>query len=273
MYCGTTILLKPLYSIEENKNLKSLKELSKIAVNAKNHKEVIDYSNKILEIDPNDVEAWINKAGSTFWLTTVQHNRYEEAIVYLDKASKIAPDDKRIENARIEITENQANWFNHLGSEEFDHAEETYNIWDDGSFTNDPFDKMSGVYEARAESLDSYAEAMEYYIEASKYSPTDVTILKNIRFCAKKAHWIKWSDHVREKINILNKMEAKTAAEKRLPELKMELEKHQEKYSIINKKSGFLTDIKRKRLEVKIKELKNDIVRLEKLASYKINES
>jgi len=269
LYCGTAILLTSLLSIEEKKSIKDLKELSKTAVLAENHEAVINYSNKILEIDTNDVEAWINKANSTFWLTTFHHNRYEEAIEYLNKASRIAPNDKRIEKTRLEIKKKQVNWLNHLGMEELENADDIYEIWDDGSSTIE----KSDVYKARAESLENYVEAMEFFIEASKYSPTDITILENIGLCANKAHWIKWSDLVIGKINILKKLEAKTVAEKRLPQLKMELEKYQVKYSEINRKSGFITNIKRKRLETEIEELKNEIFRLEELTTYKINES
>jgi DNA-directed RNA polymerase subunit RPC12/RpoP len=70
MYCGTRILLQESELPKERQNLDRFKELSKVALQAENFEEAVLYCNKILEIDPKDVDAWVDKAVSTFWLSS-----------------------------------------------------------------------------------------------------------------------------------------------------------------------------------------------------------
>jgi DNA-directed RNA polymerase subunit RPC12/RpoP len=61
MYCGAKILLQESEVPKEHIHLKRYKELCKTALTAKNYEDALQYSNKALEIDPKDVEAWIDK--------------------------------------------------------------------------------------------------------------------------------------------------------------------------------------------------------------------
>src|SRR5258708_55490 len=87
MYFCTKIMLASTDSAKESEALRRYIELCKVAVQAKNYVDVLQYCNKILEIDPQRVDAWIDKATATWWLTTGAHNRYDEAVRYLKKAA------------------------------------------------------------------------------------------------------------------------------------------------------------------------------------------
>src|SRR5438876_996280 len=97
MYCGSKVLLGQPGAVHDNQALQKFVELCRVAVAAGNHDEVIQYANRVLEIDPNNIRAWIDKAVATFWLTTGAKNRYDEAMGYLNKAEQIAPNDGQIQ--------------------------------------------------------------------------------------------------------------------------------------------------------------------------------
>lgn len=134
MYCGGKILLDQDGVVQERRDLTRYSELCKVAVEAQNHKEVIEYCNQILEIDPKNVEAWINKAVSTFWLTTGVNDRFGEAMEYLDRASDIAPDDAGISVARTLLIKQEAQWLNHLGNQQWETATRIHNIYTSGMY-------------------------------------------------------------------------------------------------------------------------------------------
>src|SRR5271157_2919356 len=95
MYCGTKIILEQSDMPKEKQALGRYKELCRIALESKNYNDAIKYCNNILEIDPRDVDAWIDKATTTFWLSTGEISRYDEAMGYLKRAAQLAPANKR----------------------------------------------------------------------------------------------------------------------------------------------------------------------------------
>lgn len=199
IYCGNKIFLDQDRVASEHRDLERYLELCKVAVEAQNHDEVIQYSNRILEIDPKNVEAWIHKATSTFWLTTAANNRYDEAMEYLKKASETAPVDDRIPNARAAITLLQALWYNKLGIDKWNYATQTYNIYYEPFYAD----------EARQQSHDAIVEAMNCFLTAADFAPENVFIIENIAKLAKEAKWIRWSDKVHNRINSLRSLRAK----------------------------------------------------------------
>ena len=88
-YCGTTITYHPPVEKVERKNVERFLELCKAALDGSNYDEALQYSNRILEIDPDNFDAWVNKAIATYWLTTKANNHFDEAMGYLLKAEKI----------------------------------------------------------------------------------------------------------------------------------------------------------------------------------------
>jgi tetratricopeptide (TPR) repeat protein len=239
-------------------NLKHFKELSKVALQAKNYDETILYCNKALEIDPKDIDAWIDKAVATFWLSTGANNLYNESMEYLKKASEISPGDPRILKAKEHVTQLQAWWLNKLGVDKIKSANKIYQIYLDGGLTGTGMNESGG----------SYIEAMNYFVAASEYSPSDIQILSNIKTCARNAHWISWNAIVNQKIQILHSLNAKQDAEKRLLQLKRELELVQEKLRKRRTEKGFLSGLIKYDEEIKIRDLKAEIAKTEKIASF-----
>ncbi|KAF0106846.1 MAG: hypothetical protein FD146_2204 [Anaerolineaceae bacterium] len=202
MYCGTKILLQQSDSDQEKKDLARYIELKKVAIDANNFEEALQYCNSILEIDPKNIEAWIHKAVSTFYLTTNKKNRYDEAIEYLKKAAQIAPDNSRIEDVRNELTYKQGMWLSKLGVDEFNLGQKLYDSIQARSF----IDIARAERDARAISREHHIAAMNYFMAASTCIPDDLQILRNIADGAKAIHWIDWSTQVHAKIERYNSL-------------------------------------------------------------------
>jgi len=257
MYCGTKILIQDKYKPNEQINLKRYKELSNMAFEVKNYEEAIKYCNKVLEIDTKDIGAWINKAMSTYWLSTDVNNRYELSISYLNQANLLAPDDARILEAKKEIKHLQTTRFHQLGVDAFKHANKIFHSY-----------VLSEAAFAIRDSEDYYIEAMKCFLKAYKGAPDNEDILENISRCAKSTPWISWSKAVPEKINLLKALQAKQDAIKQLPIKRKELDNAQENLNKLNSNEGFFIGGKIKGTENRIKKLQDEINRLEKSASY-----
>jgi tetratricopeptide (TPR) repeat protein len=265
IYCGTKILLDQEGAAHERRDLQRYTELCRVAVEAKNHNEAIEYCNRILEIDPKNVEAWINKAISTFQLTTGAHNRYDEAMEYLTKASQIAPDDGRIAEARKELTRQQAQWYNYLGNQKWEMAQKMYNI------NYESQRRLSYVWpghNAKVATAEYAIKAIEYYVIASDYAPDNIVILQNIANVAKFYDVVTWSERVRDKIRDLELLRAKMNALGRLPKLKGELQEAKSELAKLQTQSGFFVGIKINDVQNRIVRLQSDIAKLEKDATY-----
>ena len=138
LYCGTRILLQEHDIPREKINIARYIELSKVALDAENYEEALEYSSKILEIDTQNLEAWTTKAISTFWQSTRANNLYDEAISYLDKAASINPKDVRISEVQEQLTRHQTFWLTKLGNDKLESANKTYALW-----YNDCFKELS----------------------------------------------------------------------------------------------------------------------------------
>jgi tetratricopeptide (TPR) repeat protein len=257
MYCGTKILLQQPDTTNEKVAIQRYKELCKTALESKNYTEVIQFSNSILELDPKDADAWIDKAIATFWLTSYKNNRYDEAMEYLKKAAQLSPANNRMFEVRLNLTHEQAMWYNVLGTKHNEFAAETWNR----------FIQISAA-RANEESKEYFISAMEYFMTASKYAPDDEVILGNIRECSKQNPYIEWSNNVHEKINTSNLLQKKKEAEESLPkicersiQLNAELNELRLGNGIFNKK-------KTKDLEDKIQEIKAEIAQKEQALAY-----
>lgn len=83
--------------------------MAKNAYDASNMKEAESYCNKIIEIDPNNYEAWLLKGKAAGWQSTVAKNRIEESANCFNKAVENAPEDKA-----EDVKENAAKEFKKL---------------------------------------------------------------------------------------------------------------------------------------------------------------
>jgi tetratricopeptide (TPR) repeat protein len=246
IYCGSKILLDQ-EAPREKRQLQHYLELCEVAVKAGNHAEAIGYCNQILEVDPKNIDAWVNKAISTFWLTTAASNRYNEAIQYLDKASEIAPGDERIATARKTLADKQASWLRHLGLEQFKH----YLDWR----------KLPG--RAAAKYL---LNAMNYYLSASDYAPDSIPILEDIECVVKEM--AAPSTRVQAKLSTLAPLRARARAQTKLPQLTAEVQAAALELTALRTRTGLLAGAKTKLLELKIHSLRSATALAEKEAAY-----
>lgn len=70
------------------------------ALKAKNYKEAEQYSNRILEIDPNRSAAWMLKGRAAAGQATTAKSRLDEVTLCCANAFKFAPDDRKVEYGR-----------------------------------------------------------------------------------------------------------------------------------------------------------------------------
>jgi len=194
LYCGSKILLGETGN-DQSENYENYIELCNSAIKAKNHNETIYYVNKILEINPKNIRAWINKSKAIWFLSTPENRRYDEAMSYLDKANEISPQEIEITKAKEEITNMQSVWLNNLGVNKLDEAIEYYRLLKNR--------RLDGE-----RSTEMFIEAMNYFLDASDLKPYDETILKNIKKCRDEPDWIFWKDErINSRIRNLYKIE------------------------------------------------------------------
>ena len=257
MYCGTKILMQQPDTPNEKVAIQRYKELCKTVLESKNYTEAIQYSNSILELDPKDVDAWTDKATATFWLTSFKNNRYDEAMEYLKKAAQLSPTNNRIFEVRLNLTHEQAMWYNVLGVKNSEFAAKTWNS----------FIQISAA-RAAEESKEYFISAMEYFLKASYYAPDDEVILENIRECSKQNPYIEWSNNVIEKIKTLNLIKNKKEAEERLPTIRERSVALNIELNELKSGKGILNKKKIKDLEDKIQEIKVEIAQKEQALAY-----
>ncbi len=273
VYCGTKVILEQNGTAEELQSLNRALELCKVALDAKNYEEALRYANTILEIDPSNVEGWINKATASFFLTTAACNRYNEALEYLRKAEDIAPTDERIIFTRGRLTDHQAQWYAYLGEEEVKHGAEIFKIYDNGYYgdiasltTRLAF----GPQEAKEKSQEHFVEAMKYFLLAASYAPDDDFILIRIENLAKNVNWVTWSNAVRKRIQTLHARNAKEEAELRLSDLRKELQQAEQNLASLRKEKGLFIGMKIGDAQDKVRKLRAEIAKYEQTASYQI---
>lgn len=69
-----------------NENLNNYLALARTAAVAGNYQEAMDYFNKVLEIDPTNVIAWIGKGEAAGWMSSIQNLRFPEMIIAFETA-------------------------------------------------------------------------------------------------------------------------------------------------------------------------------------------
>lgn len=270
-YCGTTITYHPPVEKVERKNVERFLEICKAALDGSNYDEALQYSNKVLEIDPENFNAWIYKAISTFWQTTVANNRYDEAMGYLNRAELIEKDNPLVQETRDSLKRSQVQWFLHLGEQEVESGWKIYKIYaTQYDLASAITDAAFGSPDAKENSREYFIKAMNYFLLASNYDPTHYYVLYSIRNLARDASWVGWSSVVSNKVALLQKMEQKEKATNGLPELRKQLQENQAKLAKLKKENGIFTGMKIDSTISKIKSLKQQIAQYEQIANSEI---
>lgn len=253
-YCGTTITYQPPVEKIERKNVERLLEICKTSLDGKNYKETIEYANKILEIDPENFDAWINKAIATFWLTTVANNRYSEATGYVLKAEEIDKGNPTIEKTREFLRKNQATWYLYLANQEVQQGNKIFKIYANTS-----------IYNARNHSREYYIKAMNYDLLALQFDTQNYTVLQSIKALYSSSRWINWNSEVQSKVGLLKKMEQRNNAIQKLSTLQNQLKNAQENLAKTEKEKGLFGGMKIEGASNKINSLKKEIAKCEQI--------
>ena len=268
-YCGTTITYHPPVEKTEKKSVERYLEICKSALEVKNYKETLEYANKVLEIDPENIDAWINKAIASIWITTEAKNRYDEAMNYLQKAEGISSNNERIREVKQELTYQQAQWQIYLGNEKIKQGD------DESHLISTRY--SDGLIQLAARQLEAYNKKMEYYLEAmnlflaaDSYAPNDVGILENIEALVSSSKSFNWGNAIYNKIQILQVLRSKPIAEEKLPGLKQELQQVQQNLAALKKRNSLFDVFKLDAAEDKEKNLKDEIAKYEAIVAYKL---
>lgn len=97
MYCGKDIIIREAINRAIGPTIENYFKLAKTARKSGNYKEAYGYYTKILELDPENYEAWFGKGESAGWQSTLADFRLPEVITGIENAVKFCPQDKKDE--------------------------------------------------------------------------------------------------------------------------------------------------------------------------------
>jgi tetratricopeptide (TPR) repeat protein len=102
-YCKSVILNEDFK--KDKDNLENLLDIALMANNTGNFQEAIEYCNRVLEVDINNVKALFFKSGAIFGLSYGDITKMREALAYAKKAYLLAdePDKKIIKEKLIDV--------------------------------------------------------------------------------------------------------------------------------------------------------------------------
>lgn len=250
IYCGNKIFLGQDAAARDRRQRENYVELCDVAMKAGNHAEVIRYCNLLLESDPRNVAAWIDKARSTLLLTIAADSlNITEAMQYLNKAAQVAPGDGRVASARLAC----ATELRRLGSTHYQRWLST----DKGPSAN-------------AHLL----HAMDCYLAASDCAPDSIPALEDVSRIAQYTEWTgPRLQRVRAKLKVLPPLRARLEAQERLVTLRAELRKALPELEALRSQKGLLASARITLLELKTRLLRADIAEANKAAAYELPSS
>jgi tetratricopeptide (TPR) repeat protein len=101
MYCGTDVLVREAINLVAG-DAKNFLILAKSASDAGNHIEAYNYFTKVLELEPENYDAWIGKANSAGWQSNLILCRFDEMLTCYKKAISIVDNDAMKEVIKFE---------------------------------------------------------------------------------------------------------------------------------------------------------------------------
>jgi tetratricopeptide (TPR) repeat protein len=250
-YCGTKILLPPTDATKERRNLERYRELCRSEKQAKNWKNVLKYADEILEIDPRDVDAWIDKALAAGSLSFYLLPRLDEALGYLNNASELSPDDPRLSETRNLVRDVLFNSYVQQALSLSRQAQERANM---GPWLRDHAAKYAN-------------ESMGYLLLAHRIKPDDSTNLQNVKTVSDQGRslGLQWNQEVQDILLKIEQAKAQQAAENRLAMLRDKLSRRQAELEKLNhKKKGFFVNMEIEDVQNEIKKISLEIGKLEK---------
>lgn len=94
---GTVDISGSTVRLDNTSNIENYLKLAENAFSANNNKEAENYSNKILEINPNYYKAWLIKGKAAGWQSTLNKSRIFESIECFEKAIDHVPESEAAE--------------------------------------------------------------------------------------------------------------------------------------------------------------------------------
>ena len=89
-----TVNVSGTVKVDNTDKIKNYLEMAKSAYEAGNKGEAEAYCNRIIEIEPQNYEAWFMKGKAAGWQSTIANVRIEESVQCFSKAVDYAPEDK-----------------------------------------------------------------------------------------------------------------------------------------------------------------------------------
>lgn len=250
-YCGTKIVLPPTDTTKEHKNLVRYKELCQVERQAKNWNNLLKYSSEILEITPNDLDAWIDKALAVGSLSNYLAPRLDEAMGYLQKASELSPNDARIAETKNIVRDVQFNSYAWQALELNQQAMEMKKLGSTG----------------REYAVKYLIESMGYFVLAYKVKPDDPTNLQNIKIVSENGRslGVQWFQEVQDILAKVEQSKTRQTTLNRISMLRDKLKKRQDELEKLNqKKKGFFVNMEIEDVQSEIKKISLEISKLEK---------
>jgi len=93
MYCGGDIIVQDAIHRAAESNAPNWLLLAKTAIDGRNYQEAFNYYTKVLEVDPQNYEAWFGKGEAAGWLSTLADVRLSEMLTDIENAIKNAPEE------------------------------------------------------------------------------------------------------------------------------------------------------------------------------------
>ena len=264
--CGTKVVLPSTEAAKENRNLSRYQELCIVANQAKNWADLLKYANEILEIDPRNVDGWIDKARATSWLTTSTNDRFDEVMNYLAEAGKFAPNDERVQAAYHELRDSQFNGYTYLAKKANDNPREALTM-------DDPF-------AAKRYAGEWAIKEVGHLVSALRLKPGDLPTLQNIE---RTSNWasrffgIRWGSDIQEILSQAQQargqqeaaerqMRAQQGTAQRLLELRAKLKQRQAELVKLSQKKGLFAKWNIEDVQDEIRNFTTEIKQLEAAA-------
>lgn len=92
-----TVEVTGTVKVDNSSSVDTFLRMANNAIEAGNNKEAENYANRIIEIDPNNWQAWMLKGRSAGWQSTLQENRFSESVYAFGQAVSCAPEAEREE--------------------------------------------------------------------------------------------------------------------------------------------------------------------------------
>lgn len=175
-----TVNVSGTVKVDNTDKIKNYLEMAKSAYEAGNKSEAEAYCNRILEIEPQNYEAWFMKGESAGWQTTIANIRIDESCQCFSKAIDYASDNEKTaiqSKAADEITAMSLALIS-LALENFEKSPSTVAAKSVETCANSTKDAIHSL-------LDIFAEEL-YYVEASnRMNNTAVDVYKTSRESAR----------------------------------------------------------------------------------------